>query len=328
LIHWLDTLDNIDNCILDLLGKDGRMSASQISKVKGIEMTERGINKRLKRLQQERIVLGYTTVLNPDILSKKICMVLTLKFRNSSKTTELINRLNTYVRKSFCCLSAARTLRGDFDYICEFVFESQKQYKIEIKNFLYIFKDLISEYHVYESNIIKCRGYRASYSPTLEESKQRIIRNLLFPTKDEQKKEIFQVVVESLAEDFGIQFTGIWLLDKKTNDLVLKFNSGTLGMREEPLKLATENTKIREILSEKIPVNVYDVINDHRIREIFPNWENKEKDIRSLAIYPLTESNQVIGMLMMINDRRLSLAKFDLLENFLEQALKDAIITN
>jgi DNA-binding Lrp family transcriptional regulator len=175
LVHWLDTLDSIDNYILDLLGKDGRMSASQISKSlkdKEINMTDRGVLRRLKRLQQNRIVLGYSATLNPEIFIKKVCLVLTLKFRNSPMTPELIRKLDSYVYRSLFCLSALRVYEGDFDYICELVFESQRQFETESQNFLHIFKDLIYEYHIYQSKLIKSSSYRISYN--LEEERRRI----------------------------------------------------------------------------------------------------------------------------------------------------------
>jgi DNA-binding Lrp family transcriptional regulator len=95
-------LDEIDKVILTLLGIYGTASAPQISN-KLTEMdksiTDRAVLQRIKRLQEKRIIQGYTTILNPDIISEKISIALLLKFKPSAEPTE-IERLDYYLSEA------------------------------------------------------------------------------------------------------------------------------------------------------------------------------------------------------------------------------------
>lgn len=77
------SMDSIDNGILALLGKNSRSNAPKISKELSemqISLTDRAVLQRIERLEDKKIIQGYTTTLDPSILAQKsTCMVL-LKF--------------------------------------------------------------------------------------------------------------------------------------------------------------------------------------------------------------------------------------------------------
>jgi len=150
-------VDEIDRIILTELGKNARKSSQEITKIiqnMNYHITDRGIRHRLQRLEKNKTILGYSVMLNPELIFEKINRTVVLKFKFTKSTTELIDRLTKYVNESQFCTYSSR-LSGDFDWICHFVFDSVEQYDLETNNFLNKFSELISDYRSYESNLIK-----------------------------------------------------------------------------------------------------------------------------------------------------------------------------
>lgn len=118
------SLDIIDRGILSLLGKDSRSSGPEITKKLSeiqISLTDRAVLQRIARLQEKKIIQGYTTILHPSILAQKNTSLILLKFLPSAERIE-IDKLDSYLIDAPFCLSAAR-LGGtaEFDYICQLV---------------------------------------------------------------------------------------------------------------------------------------------------------------------------------------------------------------
>jgi DNA-binding Lrp family transcriptional regulator len=63
----------------------------------------RAVLQRIKRLQEKKIIQGYTTILNPDIIAEKISIALLLKFKPSAEPAE-IERLDYYLTEASFCL--------------------------------------------------------------------------------------------------------------------------------------------------------------------------------------------------------------------------------
>ncbi|MBD3207194.1 AsnC family transcriptional regulator [Candidatus Bathyarchaeota archaeon] len=59
-------LDELDHEILELLGQDSRQSYREIAKK--LEVSHVSISNRIKKMEEEGIILGYSTVLNPEKL--------------------------------------------------------------------------------------------------------------------------------------------------------------------------------------------------------------------------------------------------------------------
>ena len=148
--------------ILYHLGKNARISSSEIAENlhnTGFEITDRAVRQRLQRLEKSGVILGYSTMLNPQLMSEnRVSKTVLIKFRFSSNSQLLIDRLESYMQESVFCIYSAR-LSGDFDWICHFIFNSVEQFEVESSNLLQRFADLISDYRVYDSKTIKVHPY-------------------------------------------------------------------------------------------------------------------------------------------------------------------------
>ena len=152
------SFDNKDRGILALLGKNSRSTALMISKELSeiqISLTDRAVLQRIARLEEKKIIQGYTTTLNPYILAQKSTSLILLKFVPSVEKIE-IEKLDSYLIEASFCLSAAR-LGGaaEFDYVCQLVFDTKKQFDLMISVILRRFGSIISECVPYQSEIIK-----------------------------------------------------------------------------------------------------------------------------------------------------------------------------
>ena len=101
------------------------MSSQELQKILdnlGHNITDRGIRHRLQKLEKNNVILGYSAILNPNILSKKINRTIILKFKFSKNTPDLIERLTNYVVDAQFCTFSSR-LSGDYNWICHFVFD-------------------------------------------------------------------------------------------------------------------------------------------------------------------------------------------------------------
>jgi DNA-binding Lrp family transcriptional regulator len=124
-------IDEIDRIILSHLCKNARVSSQQIAKnLKdlGYELTDRSIRHRLQRLEKENTVIGCTALLNPTLVSDKMSRIVLIKFKYSKNLPAMIERLTDYLNESRYCLFSSK-LNGDFDWICNFLFDSQEQYE-------------------------------------------------------------------------------------------------------------------------------------------------------------------------------------------------------
>jgi len=118
-------LDDIDKLILSYIGKNARMSSGEIQRNLrnlGNEITERAIRYRLQRLENDNVILGYSGILNPSLVLEKLNRTIILKFKYSSNSSVLIERLKSYVEEAPFCIYSARLSGGDFDWISHFVF--------------------------------------------------------------------------------------------------------------------------------------------------------------------------------------------------------------
>jgi len=147
-------LDEIDKVILTLLSINGAASAPQISS-KLAEMdksiTDRAVLQRIARLEDKKILQGYTTILHPDMIAEKASIMLLLKFKTSAKPTEIEN-LDTYLSESTFCLSAARLEATEFDYICYLVFDTERQFHLQLLVIRRTFVNLIFDPYTFSND--------------------------------------------------------------------------------------------------------------------------------------------------------------------------------
>jgi len=316
-------VDEIDRFLLSQLGKNSRTSSYEMSRYlqeMGYKITDRTVRHRLKRLEKSNIILAYSLLLNPALLSEKINRTILLKFKFRADTSVMISRLEKYCGESYFCIYSAR-MTGDFDWICHFVFDSIEQYEFESSNFLNRFIDLIDDFRSYESSMVKVTPYTLFDDHEIRDQKWRAYRILNSLKKYQNLNDKFEFIVESLVKYFGAKFARIWLLDRERKNLILKFSAGKYkNIHGEFSKVPADSNKIGNIVITRKPTVTNDVVNDMRIRH--PEWAKKEK-LQSFAGYPITHGNKVIGVLAMFSTRRMQAADFEVLGVFSDQISKE-----
>lgn len=316
-------LDEIDKIMLSTLGRNGRISSSDIERSlqdMGYRITERAIRYRIRRLESDNTILGYTVILNPSFVSNKVNRTIILKFKYSSGSPSLIHRLESYTQEASFCVYSAR-MNGDFDWICHFVFDSIEQYELESNNFIHRFADLISDFRSYESKVVKLSTYTISDEHDMIERKSHVFKILNSLQKYDTLNDKLQFIVESVVKYFDAKFARIWLVDREKKYLMLKFSAGKYkNIHGEFSKVSLDSNKIGPIVRTKKPAISNDVINDSRIRH--HDWAKKER-LKSFAGYPLLSKGQAIGVLGMFSEKKLSPADFEILGVFCDQVSKE-----
>ena len=316
-------VDEVDRIILSQLGKNARMSSQELQKildVLGHNITDRGIRHRLQKLEKNNVILGYSAILNPNILSEKINRTIALKFKFSKDTPELIDRLSSYVIDAQFCTFSSR-LSGDYDWICHFVFDSIEQYNLETNNFLNRFGELISDFRSYESNTIKSSPYMIYDEHETKERKRRIYEILESLKKYDNINDRFQEIVECVIKYFGASFARIWFVDKERKELILKFSAGKYTQIDGSFsKISINSLKIGHIAKTNKPVVSNDIVNDPRIK--IHDWAKKEK-LKSFVGYPLSYKGKAIAVVAMFSKKKMNHLEFELFGLFSEQLSKE-----
>ena len=316
-------VDEVDRIILSQLGKNARISSKELQKMLqelGHTITDRGVRHRLQRLEKNNVILGYSAVLNPNIVSEKINRTLLLKFKYGKTSQEKIKQLTDYVNESSFCTYSSR-LSGDFDWICNFIFDSIEQYDLETNNFLNRFSSLIADFRSYESKMIKSAPYTIYDEQDIKEKKSRVYEILSSLQKYDTLNERLQGMVDSLVKYFDASFARVWFVDKQRKNLILKFSAGMYTtINGEFSKVPINSLKIGPCAKNKKPVVTNDVVNDSRIKH--HDWAKKQK-LKSFAAYPLIYKRKSVAVLAMFSKKKLSHLDFELLGVFCDQLSKE-----
>jgi len=315
--------DEIDKIILAHLGKNARISSQDIAtnlQDLGYTMTDRAVRQRFARLEKNNIILGYSAILNPRLISEKVNRTIILKFKLTKNTEALIELLTKYVEESVFCTYSSK-LSGDFDWICHFVFDSVEQFDLESNNFLSRFGELISDYRSYESKIIKSSPYMIYDEQELKEKKLRVYNILNSLKKYDSLNDRLQAIVDSLVKYFDGYFARLWFVDKDRKWLILKFSSGKYkNIDGEFSKVSIDSLKIGPVVKTKKAVVTNDVTHDPRVKH--HDWAKKEK-LQSFAAYPLIYKGKSIAVLALFSKKKLIHIDFEILGIFCDQLSKE-----
>jgi DNA-binding Lrp family transcriptional regulator len=291
-------LDEIDKIMLSTLGGNDRISSSDIERSlqdMGYSITERAIRYRIRRLETNNTILGYSVILNPSFVSNKVNRTIILKFKYSSGSPSLMHRLESYTQ--------------------------EQQYELESNNFIHRFADLISDFRSYESKVVKLSTYTISDEHDMIERKSHVFKILNSLQEYDTLNDKLQFIVESVVKYLDAKFARIWLVDREKNYLMLKFSAGKYkNIHGEFSKVSLDSNKIGPIVRTKKPAISNDVINDSRIRH--HDWAKKER-LKSFAGYPLLSKGRAIGVLGMFSKKKLSPADFEILGVFCDQVSKE-----
>ncbi|MDH3765552.1 MAG: GAF domain-containing protein [Nitrosopumilus sp.] len=317
--------DEIDKIILSNLGKNARVSSQEIAthlKNLGYTITDRAIRQRLVRLEKNNTILGYSVILNPNIVSEKINRTILLKFKFTKKTEEYVRLFEKYIEESNFCIYSSK-LSGDFDWICHFVFDSVDQYDLESHNFLNRFSDLITDFRSYESKIIKSSPYMIYGEDEGNEKKTQVYEILKSLKKYDNVNDRLQAITDSLVKYFDAHFARLWFVDKDRKYLLLKFSAGKYkNISGEFSKISIDSLKIGPVIKTKKAVVTNDVVNDPRVKH--QNWAKKEK-LKSFAAYPLIYKKKSIAVLAMFSKKKLTHVDFEILGIFCDQLSKELV---
>lgn len=101
-------LDEIDKLILSYLTKNSRISSLEIRKQinnLGFAITDRAVRHRIAGLVKKKIVLGYSTILKPELTTNnKVNRTILLKFKFSKNSENLVKLLREYIQESSFCI--------------------------------------------------------------------------------------------------------------------------------------------------------------------------------------------------------------------------------
>ena len=227
-----------------------------------------------------------------------------------------IEKLDSYLIEAPFCLYAARLKAANFDYICQLVFDTQKQFDLMLNVILRGFRNIISECEFYRSNIIKQVPYRVAFDASLERKKNALMISLTLNENGNIKEKLRQFTYD-VFRCFEAKCVCLWLIDKKTDKLILTNAYGNYDyIPTEYAEISWSSINLGSILQAKKPVLVNDLVNELRGRIV--DWLIKE-NVRSYAGYPLVGKDRVVGVLEIFNDKAFYPIDFELLHSLSEQ---------
>ena len=150
-------IDAIDRQILNLLIANARDSTRTIvKKLQGLgtEMSERGVGKRIARLEKQRIIHGYTTMVDLNQVNMPILRLITVKFTSPKDFVTRLDEMKQYLTNAPYCDFSART-NGNIDWIELKFFNNHEQAQQEEDLYRAWFGDIMEDYRSYDLDIHK-----------------------------------------------------------------------------------------------------------------------------------------------------------------------------
>jgi DNA-binding Lrp family transcriptional regulator len=150
-------MDKLDREILNLLIANGRISTRNITRrlgEKGIKISERGVGKRIAKLEREKVILGFTTMVDLQKVNMPTSRLITVKFTSPRDFVQRVEDMKKYLTEAPFCDFSART-NGDTDWIELKFFNNHEQAKKEEDLYRAWFGDIIEDYKSYDLDIQK-----------------------------------------------------------------------------------------------------------------------------------------------------------------------------
>ena len=150
-------IDLMDREILNILILNGRSSARIIVKKladKDIKISERGVGKRIARLERNKIILGYTAMLDMEKVNMAIPRLVTVKLSSPKNFVQRLDDMKKYLSDAPFCDFSARSV-GDIDWIELKLFNSVAQANREEDMYRTWFGDIIEDYRSYDLDVYK-----------------------------------------------------------------------------------------------------------------------------------------------------------------------------
>ena len=150
-------IDAVDRQILNLLIANARDSTRTIAKKledMGTSMSERGIAKRIARLERLKIIHGYTAMVDLNEVNMPILRLITVKFTSPKDFVTRVENMKEYLTNAPYCDFSART-NGNIDWIELKFFNNHQQAQQEEDLYRAWFGDIIEDYRSYDLDIHK-----------------------------------------------------------------------------------------------------------------------------------------------------------------------------
>ncbi|HYY47968.1 MAG TPA: Lrp/AsnC family transcriptional regulator [Thermoplasmata archaeon] len=106
-----DEIERPDRIILERLQKDAKMNLSALAKMTGLASSS--VHYRIKRLEDEQVIKGYTAVVDPSKLGYDILAVSFVRSRYDPKSYERLSKALPRIPGVWACYF----LLGDTDYV-------------------------------------------------------------------------------------------------------------------------------------------------------------------------------------------------------------------
>jgi Lrp/AsnC family transcriptional regulator, leucine-responsive regulatory protein len=108
----IDNLDTIDRNIIRVLQKDGRITFAELSRQVGLSATP--CVERIKRLEKEGVIRGYTALINPHYLQAGLVVFVQIRL---SRSAQDIFEAFREAAKALAEIQECYLVSGNFDYL-------------------------------------------------------------------------------------------------------------------------------------------------------------------------------------------------------------------
>ena len=150
-------LDDLDKKILNMLISNGRQSNRTITKKlaeEGIKISERGLGKRIARLERENVILGYTAIIDMKKVNMGYPRLVTVKLSSPKNYVQRLGEMREYLTDAPFCDFSARS-NGSIDWIELKFFNTKEQANMVADLYRTWFGDIIEDYQSYDLDVYK-----------------------------------------------------------------------------------------------------------------------------------------------------------------------------
>jgi len=120
----LKTLDRVDRKILEELQKNARISYVELGERVGLSTSP--CLERVRRLEKDNYILGYTAILNPELLEAGLMVYVEIKLEYESR--QIFEKFKLAALKIPFVLEC-HLLSGDFDYLMKIRVADMQEYR-------------------------------------------------------------------------------------------------------------------------------------------------------------------------------------------------------
>lgn len=117
-------LDRVDRKILDELQKNARISYVELGERVGLSTSP--CLERVRRLEQDQYIVGYTAILNPDLLGAGLMVYVEIKLEYESR--RIFEKFKQAALR-IPYLLECHLLSGDFDYLMKIRVADMQEYR-------------------------------------------------------------------------------------------------------------------------------------------------------------------------------------------------------